>query len=311
MTLSPSSQRSRFFIGVDLGQSNDPSTIAVVRRIEFRKRGGGDEKPPLFQVGHLERIPLRTPYPKVVERTQWLMQHPTCRGNAELIVDATGVGKAVADIYRQYGIEFTGVVITAGNIQTNPEPGIWHVPKIELISHLQALLHQGQLQIQKNLVEAETLVRELQDFKVNYSSSGFMSFSARQGKHDDLVLALAIAVWKAKQPLTGGAGWMELIDREYEKAGFIPPTNRTVAAPEFGFEFVSEPFVDVRVPPGPIAAQGGMDVDGCFRSFRRFGNEMTLQVRTKIARELLAQYPAFRAANPELSAKLLREEKND
>jgi hypothetical protein len=42
-------------------------------------------------------------------------------------------------------------------------------------------------------------VRELQDFRVHFTGGGRMQFGAREGKHDDLVLALAIAVWNATQ----------------------------------------------------------------------------------------------------------------
>jgi hypothetical protein len=49
------------------------------------------------------------------------------------------------------------------------------------------------------LVDAEALVQELQDFRVNYTDSGRLQFGAREGKHDDLVLGLAIAVWLASE----------------------------------------------------------------------------------------------------------------
>jgi hypothetical protein len=71
------------------------------------------------------------------------------------------------------------------------------VPKLTLVSRLQALLHEGRLKIHKELPEAETLVRELQDFRVEFTAAGHLTFNARSGKHDDLVLALAIAVWRA------------------------------------------------------------------------------------------------------------------
>jgi hypothetical protein len=197
-------------MGVDLGQSSDPTAIAVVKRIEFDSCGLPN-KPSIFQVGFLERAPLRTPYPAIVGRVGGLLSHPTVAGNIELTIDQTGVGGPVADMFRAAGLEFTGVVITGGQTEANPEKNTWHVPKLKLISHLQALLHEGRLQIQKNLAEAETLVRELQDFRVQYSDSGFMTFNARQGKHDDLVLALAIAVWKAMRPPAAAEGWLEFM----------------------------------------------------------------------------------------------------
>src|SRR5437763_13899498 len=94
------------------------------------------------------------------------------------------------------GISPLGVLITAGASETRNGP-ICGVPKLTLVSRLQALLHEGRLKILRELADAETLVRELQDFRVEFTATGHLTFNARSGKHDDLVLALAIAVWRA------------------------------------------------------------------------------------------------------------------
>ena len=41
---------------------------------------------------HLERMPLGTPYPTIVRHVRALLDTPPLKGNAELVVDATGVG---------------------------------------------------------------------------------------------------------------------------------------------------------------------------------------------------------------------------
>jgi hypothetical protein len=46
------------------------------------------------------------------------------------------------------------------------------VPKLALVSRLQALLHESRLKIHRDLAEAATLVRELQDFRCEYNQSG-------------------------------------------------------------------------------------------------------------------------------------------
>ncbi|GAG16116.1 unnamed protein product, partial [marine sediment metagenome] len=48
--------------------------------------------------------------------------------------------------------------------------------------------------------DAPALLKELQDFRVTYSSAGHALFNARHGAHDDLVLALALAVFGATRP---------------------------------------------------------------------------------------------------------------
>jgi hypothetical protein len=82
-----------------------------------------------------------------------------------------------------------------------------------LVSRLQALLHQGQLKIRRSLPEAGILVRELQDFRVEYTASGHLTFNARQGRHDDLVLALAIACWRAHGGGVSYGGLLEFMAR--------------------------------------------------------------------------------------------------
>jgi hypothetical protein len=76
----------------------------------------------------------------------------------------------------------------------------WHVSTIQLVSRLQALFHAGDLRIAKPLPEATVLATELQDFRACISEAGYASFGARIGKHDDLVLRLALACWQLVSP---------------------------------------------------------------------------------------------------------------
>jgi hypothetical protein len=286
---------TRFFIGVDLGQSSDPTAIAMVRRV-------GEERVAVFQVGHLERVPLHTPYPAIVNRVQHLLSHPICAGNADLAIDQTGVGGPVADMFRQAGIDFTGVVITGGQEETSPSANLAHVPKLKLISHLQALLHEGRLLIQKNLPEAPILVSELQNFRVRYSDSGHLTFNAREGKHDDLVLALAIAVWLAVRPLSGAEGWCRLYEawsRGERYGGGISRANTDFdpirpAGDPFNFSFSTEPLVNVFVPP--VLASG-------MRGTRFLEGQAYLQLTQSEAKEQL-RHPAWLALNIELAKTL-------
>jgi len=148
----------------------------------------------IFQVGHLERVPLGTPYPGIVAHVGRLLDR--LPAGTELVIDHTGVGRPIFDMFTYAGISPVGVSITAGTAETR-DGAICCVPKLTLVSRLQALLHEGRLKIQKELPEAETLARELQEFRVEFTAAGHLTFNARSGKHDDLVLALAIAIWRA------------------------------------------------------------------------------------------------------------------
>jgi hypothetical protein len=172
----------------------------------------------VYRVGYLERLPLGTPYPGIVACVGRLMGKLP---GAELVIDFTGVGRPVFDMFRFSGITPTGVLITSGAAETGGGP-IHGVPKLDLVSRLQALLHEGRLKIHKELAEADTLVRELQDFRCEFTAAGHLTFNARSGKHDDLVLALAIAVWRAADGGMSNAG----LFRYYQKlAGTVVPRD--------------------------------------------------------------------------------------
>ncbi len=93
-----------FFVGLDLGQKVDPSALVAVEGIEHRRAF----KPTAFQrleVRYVERLPLGTPYPKVVERVREITWSQELRGNCALAVDATGVGAPVVDMLAAGGSE--------------------------------------------------------------------------------------------------------------------------------------------------------------------------------------------------------------
>jgi hypothetical protein len=187
----------KYALSADLGQSTDPTAIAVIEHCHaFREweRGGRDQFEDTFDVRHLQRLPLGLSYPAVVQEVAMLAARKPIAGNCELIIDETGVGRAVADIFDTTALRPTRVTITAGLEQAFVS-GSWHVAKQILISTLDARLHTGELRFAKELLEAGTMAEELKDFRRHVSAAGRYSYEARVGRHDDLVLAVSIALW--------------------------------------------------------------------------------------------------------------------
>jgi hypothetical protein len=70
------------------------------------------------------------------------------------------------------------------------------VPKRDLITGPLVLFQRGRLQISGQLPESETLVRELLNIRVKISLAAHDTYGAwREGEHDDLVFAAALACW--------------------------------------------------------------------------------------------------------------------
>src|SRR5215813_6558680 len=164
----------------------------------------------IFQVGHFQRVPLGTSYPAIAYHVRRLFLG--LPSSTEVVIDATGLGGPVFEIFLGIGINPTGLMITAGTAQSE-DGKFLHVPKMLLISRLQALLHAGRLKIQKSLPEASVLMGELLDYRIQYTAAGHMTFNAREGRHDDLVLALAIACYRAAGDGVRYSGLMEYYRR--------------------------------------------------------------------------------------------------
>src|SRR5262245_34742872 len=88
-------QTHRYFIGLDLGQAQDYTALAVLERPTVSTRDPPHRRRPAYALRPLRRFPLGTPYPEVVADVRRLLVTPPLPG-ALLGVDLTGVGRAVA-----------------------------------------------------------------------------------------------------------------------------------------------------------------------------------------------------------------------
>jgi hypothetical protein len=196
-----------FAVGIDVGQAHDPTAICIASKIVTTTFNPmfAPYNPfprPRYEVSHLERLRLGMPYPQQVDRLEALLgRSPLDRLRPRVLVDYTGVGRPVFDMFAgRAGLRRAqGVVITGGRETSSTRAG-WSVHKGELVSKLQALLHAGDLRIAASLPDAAVLARELQDFRVRFTENGNATFNAREGAHDDLVLALALAVFGLSRP---------------------------------------------------------------------------------------------------------------
>jgi hypothetical protein len=159
----------------------------------------GERPPYAYQVPHLQRFPLGTSYPNIVKATQALLCLTPLFGESQLVIDLTGVGLAVGDLFRHQGQAFIGVVITGGVSWHRERWDEWYVSKHLLVSTTQKILSSSMLAVSQALPEAEILRQELRDFRVKVTKRAEEIYEAREGQHDDLVLALAIALFAGEQ----------------------------------------------------------------------------------------------------------------
>ena len=188
-----------FVLGLDLGQASDYTALVIVETTEPPHDRDAE---PTLAIRHLQRMALATPYPRICEYIAGLLQRQPLVGNCDLVVDKTGVGTPVVDLLRRYGCSPIAVTITGGDAVTR-DGDDWRIPKRDLVAVLQVLMQEARLKC-ADVPGAEILQAELLNFRVKVNAlTGNDSYGAgpasawREGEHDDLVLAAALACWHA------------------------------------------------------------------------------------------------------------------
>lgn len=181
-------------LGCDVGQRQDHSALVVTeeeRRLDL----------PHYLARSIERLPLGTSYPHVVDRISEVMATLERRAQprlgprlfrVELILDATGVGLPIADMLRERDLDPKLVLFTGSDTVNQQPQGVVTVGKAWMVSRMQVLLQSGRLHLPRT-VEAGILAKELMDYRIDVSDRGHASFNAKSGAHDDLVIALGLA----------------------------------------------------------------------------------------------------------------------
>jgi hypothetical protein len=216
---------SELFVGIDLGQARDHTAIVVVERVDYipppaslpdppvqrmrkvkflldqrapipwppRPPASPPPKPELrYNVRHGERLRLGTPYPEAVKRVRWILDN--LGADAALVVDATGVGRPVVDLFEAARVYPVAVTITAGEAMVQ-DGYRYRVPKRDLVTSIEVLLQERRLKIGRDIPDSGAIVDELLSFRASVAASGRDTFGAEGAGHDDLVIALGLALW--------------------------------------------------------------------------------------------------------------------
>jgi len=197
------------FLGLDLGQSKDYTALAVIELVPpppvqvieglYTVTYKPSKEPPALHVRHLERFPLGTRYPVIVQEVGNRLHALTNVnvGRPTLIVDKTGVGAPVVDMFEAAKLEPVAITITSGG-EPNWSHGSLNVPKRDLVSIVQTTLQTQRLRFAEALEGVTLLTQELLNFQYKLTANANDIYGAwRENTHDDMVLAVALAVWYA------------------------------------------------------------------------------------------------------------------
>jgi hypothetical protein len=232
---------------IDPGKKRDSAAKIVlkdtVELIDGHKiLQGADRARHRFDVVFLDKT-IRQPYPELVRDVCSLVNSKDLTNNCDLLLDATGVGEAVADMMREIGMNPIPIVTTAGDTVreiSQPfgkgfgSPGSTqlhgtrvlteiHVPKQDLVAAGQAAVQQNRVRVAKGLRWAEEFDKQLTHFRMEKNKrTGNRTYEADEAAvHDDLVTCFLIGLWwftrarkdtiiPDQQPLAGSGqrtGW--------------------------------------------------------------------------------------------------------
>ena len=194
--------RPVYYLGVDIGKMRDHAAYVL---LEYRVIPTGKRDPATYQalyrrelrVVMAEQFRLQTAYQVVIARLQRLCAHPHLAHNTQLILDGTGKGEPVEEMFRDAKLPVTLLPIcitSGGKVTVN---GSWRsVPKVDLVTSLELLLERGYLKISTAMPQGDLLRNELRHFERRSHRGGSLTYGAGVG-HDDLAMSLAMAGWWA------------------------------------------------------------------------------------------------------------------
>ena len=220
----------RYSVGVDLGQANDPTAIAVLERVIVPPQTAlfapvGKEPSNrlvegdiVYDLVYLKRPKLGTPYDTIAKRVADLVCELEPEGafgelgQATLSVDGTGVGRPIVDMldteFKRRGassksvprVDFRRVSVTGSNTtlkRPDKSNGYWSVPKRDLVFPAVAAFQQGRIRIAKGIKDRDALVNELKNYRRTTNiATGNMAFEPwRESDHDDLLFAVCLSLW--------------------------------------------------------------------------------------------------------------------
>ena len=182
---------NRFVLAIDLGREVDPTTFALV-----------DDAGATLDVLLLDRFrPVREDMSDVIGRALEVAEHPRVAGQVEVLFDACGVGRDWSRLVRGSRLARVPLfgIIPVGNSRSPGQGrgGTVFVPKVALAGALHRAGTSGRVRFAKGLRYVEELRRELEAYTRKASPiSGVTTYANdRRSDHDDLVSAVAMALW--------------------------------------------------------------------------------------------------------------------
>lgn len=209
-----------YTVAVDVGKRKDRFVIEVSKDVPEIVNGNALTESPdrllhFMDIVFIDQL-FEKSYIDMVEALVKLMQHRDLAHNADLIMDATGVGEAVVDITRSRGLYPIPLITTGGGqsrevyaefgkVFSGQSDGKLsgarvlqeiHVPKDDLVDAGALLAQQNRVRVAKGVSWAPEMQKQLGHFRGIMTKAGNRKHEADDEEiHDDLVTGYLLLSW--------------------------------------------------------------------------------------------------------------------
>jgi len=171
-TLEQQIPKGQYFAGLDLGKLQDHSALAVIQK-----------ENDTLKLVYNHQFPLQMPYTEVINT---IVRADEKYRFQKLLTDQSGIGEPILENLQEQGVNCAeGTKLTQD-------------AKTELLTHLKLVMEQNNLAIPYN----KQLCQQINDQQYSYSKNGKLTFNHPPNTHDDMLWALALAVYAAKTQVT-------------------------------------------------------------------------------------------------------------
>jgi len=174
--INPANLYGTFHAGLDIGKQIDHTVLAVLQKINSKRR-----------LVYKQQFPLGTPYPDVIGHVAKANQ---IFNFTNILVDKTGVGDVIIDEMQEIGIQ---------NVQGLFLTDRW---KEEILTYLKLLMEQKNLAILPDDTELTAQINEQQyEYQQPKKATAHihLKFWHPPRRHDDQLFALALACYASKE----------------------------------------------------------------------------------------------------------------
>lgn len=183
---------STFVLGLDAGPPGEPTGFCILER----PANDQSSNEACYHLRHIERFAPGTSYPAIIQSVVDRVDAAHLTG-WPCVVDQTGVGKVfIRQCWQiQSELDVYPIIVSAGQMSHMADDGTRVVPKRDLIMTLQMVLQTRRLKIAPDLALADLLMTEFAAYRLRNLAADADASEWREGRHDDLVFSVALAVW--------------------------------------------------------------------------------------------------------------------